>query len=231
MRRSGVRLPSAPPDGNPVPPADTTGGTGFRRCPSALLCSRASPAPRRSEAARSPDDPRCATTCSSWRSTRVRAKPELSPGRPPLASHKLAAVCRRSWIRGPGARRTQWPNASPQTRAAGVGPRGEEQIVRTLPVRACLHQREDPVRYRHPASLARLGRLALHTLRGGAADHQHRHRHADEVLYARLPQLRPSKPGPGGDQQSVGLARVLSGSRRVERAPAPLSANGPISSH
>ena len=83
MRRSGVRLPSAPPDGNPVPPADTAGGTGFRRCPSALLCSRASPAPRRSEAARSPDDPRCATTCSSWRSTRVRAKPELSPGDPP----------------------------------------------------------------------------------------------------------------------------------------------------
>ena len=120
MRRSGVRIPQLHQTATPSHQRTPAGGTGFRRCPSALLCSRASPAPRRSEAARSPDDPRCATTCSSWRSTRVRAKPELSPERPPLASHKLAAVCRRSWIRGPGARRTQWPNASPQTRAAGV---------------------------------------------------------------------------------------------------------------
>ena len=58
MRRSGVRLPTAPPDGNPVPPADTAGGTGFRRCPSALLCSRASPAPQADRGGQSADAPR-----------------------------------------------------------------------------------------------------------------------------------------------------------------------------
>ena len=145
-------------------------------------------------------------------------------GSTPRASHRHAAVCRRSWIRRPGATADQcterltgeacswWPVLVVNSRSSGP-----------LPSAQVSHQRQHPVRDRHPAVLARLGHLRLHTLGRGPADQEHRHRAPDEVADPHLAQLGPPQPGPRRDQQHVGQPLVASGDRHVERLQLVLS--------
>ena len=144
-------------------------------------------------------------------------------GSTPRASHRHAAVWRRSWIRRPG--RSSRPADRPLHRR-GVQPvtrpGGQQEVVRSLALCTAHHQPQHPVRDRDAPVLAGLRHLGLDPLGCGVGDEQDRHRDPDEVTDPHLAQFRPSESRPrrheqklrqvlvpGGDRQAEGLQLVL----------------------
>jgi hypothetical protein len=136
-------------------------------------------------------------------------------GSTPCASHRHAAVCRRSWIRRPGATVDQDTDRLTAVTCSWCPVFVvSRRVVRPLAFRARPHQRKHPIGHRHSTVLARLGQLRLHAFRSGPADEQDRHRNADEVAHPNLSSSDHRRP--------VQAAISSTSARRSSRAEAAI---------
>jgi hypothetical protein len=135
-------------------------------------------------------------------------------GPTPRASHRHAAVCRRSWIRQP---RTSRLSARPPRRAAGdpspvvsrssSGPLPSAQRITSGSTRSATGTRR-PL----PDFVA----FAFKPFGCGARDEHDRHRDPDEVTDPQLAHLRPPQARPRRHDQEVRQVLVPGSDRHVE---------------
>ena len=141
------------------------------------------------------------------------------PGSTPRASHRQAAVCRRSWMRRPRATSDQ-PTDRLNAEACNRCPDDVTNRCASASRSTAISRTSGRIRSATGTRrvLPAFARLRVAALRLGTLHDQHWHGHLGQVTHPDRPELGPTQARPGRDQQQVGSR--LGCPRRTSRSTA-----------